>query len=514
VAEGEAHGGGGGGEHGGGGVIRELLAIFGIGVDTKELQEGESKIEHFLQHLKRASAAVAGAFIAKEIYEFAEANVKAMTEIERSSSRLGVSTERIQEYQFASEQLGLSSENLINLIGRMQVSQEAAAKGTGQQAQAFQQLGVHVRDASGKMKSADELFLDVADGISKVKDPSKAAAASVAIFGRAGREILPFLKEGRKGFEELTAEFKELGGGYSEKAIEKAKEQEKQAAKLNLAWKSLKGTLASAALPILTKVVKVGMQVVNWFRKMSENSYIVEAALGTLGAAASIFAIKMALANLPLLATVAAIAALILIVDDLITMFAGGESEIGDLIDKLLGEGAHVELVKDIRDVWREVTATFKELRPVVDDLYQSFKGIWDIVATAGKGLSWLGGTLGDELAKAMNYAKENQGRGYGKPVYRTRNNWKPAFEEQPLPGPMSNPSPPMSFMPTRGSMGSMSTPTGEYDMSSQDTYNVTVVQQPGQNGKQLAEDMLKHVNEARKQERRAAAATFQRAPQ
>lgn len=508
-------------EEGGGGILRELLAVFGFGVDTKELDEGENRLEGFLDGVKRIGAAVAGAFVAKEIYEFAEANVHAMTAIERSAARLGVSTERVQEFQFAAESMGQSSEALLDKMGRLQVAQQLAAQGGKEQSKAFHALGISID--SLKKKSADEVFLDVAESVSKIQDPSKAAAAAVALFGRGGREILPFLKQGRAGVADLVEEFRQLGGGYSERALEMGKRQEAQSAKLNLAFKSLKSTILTGLLPVITWVTKKVTDLTSWLRKMTENSYIVEAALGVLGVAASIFAVKMALANLPILLITAAIAALILIVDDVITMFEGGQSVIGDTIDKIFGKGASAEAVQSIKDAWVGVKDAFAELVPYLKMAYDIFVKLFGI---AVKTAEWYGDTYG----KIGNFVKENVARATGKlgkgvggrtTEQQAIHQSAEAFRAAQARGESVTPE---SYLTVPKGMSRGEAMSARMDelarmpagapapVVSAPSVTVNVHPPKGSDHKQIGEHTAKAVAEVLKQERRAAAATIPRA--
>lgn len=344
-----------------GGTLRELLAVFSFGVDTKELKEGGNKLEEFFGKVRNIATGIAGAFAAHEIFEFAEGQAKAATAIERTGAALGISAEKVQEFQFASKSLGMEQDRLLGLMGRMQVAQQAAAKGTGLGAKSFAELGVSVKDSSGKMKSADELFLDVADGIAKIEDPSKAAAVATQIFGRSGRELLPFLKEGRKGAEELFGAYKDLGGGYTEEMINKSKEFEKSQAKLNLVNKGLKSQISSALLPVLTKLTDWATRAVHWFGELTKNSKIFQAAMVVLAAAGTAFGIAMAIANAPILLVAAAIAFLIGLVDDIIVTFQGGDSLIRRALDNMFGKGFTTDAVDKLKHAWEAVAQAIKD---------------------------------------------------------------------------------------------------------------------------------------------------------
>lgn len=479
---------------GGGGVLRELLAVFGFGVETEGLKKGENALEQFGEKVKHIAEGIAAVFAVKEIAEFAEANVKAMTQIERSATQLGISTDKVQEFQFASRSLGLEAGDLLNMMGRLQVAQQGAASGSHQAATAFGAMGVKLKDSNGTFKSADELFLDVAEGISKTHDASKQAAIATQLFGRQGRTLLPFLKEGRKGAEELSEQFRELGGGYTEDAIKEAAKYEKQSARLDLAFTGLKNRIMQALFPVLQWLSVKTMQLVKGFTDLTKGSNVLQAAMVVLGTIAAFFAAKMLLAAAPVLLMAAAIAALILVVDDIITLFSGGQSVIGDAIDKLYGKGAHLEFVQGLRDTWKQIVTTFHEA-------WDAFKPLYDA-------LKWLAANAIVPAIKktfgALRKASEYIGDAAGKDV----------LTEAELDYTAKHPNAPSSraFLDaTSQSNLLLANPAGLLPGGASNNVSVVVNTPPGLNEHQVGEHVAKQVNEVLKQQTRAAAATFQR---
>jgi len=353
------------GEGGGGGALRELLAVFGFSVDESGLKKGEQSLENLKQKLQQFAEAALAAFAIEGIRRFVEAQTQAMKSIELTSARLGISTDKVQEFKFAAESMGLESETLLNLMGRLQVSQAAAASGAGTQGKAFAQLGVRVKDTSGHMKSADELLLDVADGISKTKDASQQAALATQLFGRQGRSILPFLKEGRAGVAALTKDFKLLGGGFDEISLKKAKEYEKQQARLALVMTSVKSAIVGVLLPPITWLVGKITAGVNAFRQWAKGTEIVRVGLITLAAVAIALAAPVIAAWLPVIAPfllwAAALAAVILIIEDIVGFFTGKDSLIGEAMDKIFGKGTSLVVLQELRSIWHDIVTFIKD---------------------------------------------------------------------------------------------------------------------------------------------------------
>lgn len=411
----------------GGGAIREMLAVFGFGVDTSDLKKGESQLSDFADKVKRVAQGLAAAFAVDAIYSWAESNVKAMTSVEHQAARLGISTDEVQAYTFAAKALGMESEQLLNSMGRLQISQQAAAKGGKEQGAAFSALGVHVKDASGHFKEADQLFMEVADGISKMTDPGKAAAAAVALFGRQGRELLPILKQGSKGLDELIETYHQLGGGFTDEAIEKSKAFEKQQAILGVVMNKVKSVILEGLLPVITKIVTWVGKGVHAFSEMASKSNILQSAFYVLGIAAAAFAVPMLAAAAPILLMAAGLAGLVLIVDSFITMMNGGKSVIGDTLDKIFGKDAHVDIVEKIKDTWDEIKNIFATLSGYVHKVVQGFEEMQN--ASERIGVIMRAVSKGEDPGKALQQHELDKLKGESsgpsdeeKDFYRRRN--------------------------------------------------------------------------------------------
>lgn len=501
-------------EHGGsegGGAVRQLLAIFGFEVEDHELKKGENSLVSFAEKLKNTASAFAAAFAVHEIGEFVESQAKALHSVERTASALGISTERVQQLQFAAKSMGEDGDVLVGMLGRLQVAQSKAAAGSDGMAGTFHELGVKTKDASGKFKSADEILLDVADGIKNLKDPAKQAAAATQLFGRSGRELLPFLKEGREEAEELFKTYRELGGGYTKEAMEAGKAFEKQQAKLDLTEKSLKNTISIALLPVMTKLSQWAAGAIKWFNDLAKNSNVFQAALVALGAVGTLFAIKMAIAFWPITAAALAVGALILAIDDLITWLQGGDSIIGEQIDKIFGKGSSTDAIKEVKRIWKEIG----------DEINQATKWLrdhWDTIKEVAKYIGWIhpAGLATHGIKAFIDYgkelkdkrdAKENVGPD-GIPMVTSENarQVKDAIENE-------NSGSWLNRILGGGHGSSQKTIPASGNVSIDMSGDVNIsVDASGMSGRELASDLEQRMDKHHKRKLAAAKATLQRA--
>ncbi len=118
------------------------------------------------------------------------------------SQKTGVSVESLSKFQQAANASGTSIEGVGAAM--IKLNRNLATDNAGA-AEALKLLGVNAKDASGKLKSTDTIMLEVADKFAKMPDGANKTAAAMALFGKAGADMIPMLNGGRKSIEDLAA---------------------------------------------------------------------------------------------------------------------------------------------------------------------------------------------------------------------------------------------------------------------------------------------------------------------
>ena len=98
----------------------------------------------------------------------------------------------------------------------------AADTGKGPMFDAFQELGVSITDAQGKLRGTDAVMLDIADRFNNMADGSNKAALASTIFGtRIGSELIPLLNSGgdavRNMGTALTQDFADKAAAFNDR---------------------------------------------------------------------------------------------------------------------------------------------------------------------------------------------------------------------------------------------------------------------------------------------------------
>lgn len=177
------------------------------------------------------------------------------------SLQSGVSVESLSTLKFAAEQSNIGLEDLNSGLRFLSRNAVEAADGTGEQARAFRDLGVGVTDASGHMRSADAIMLDVADGLRSLASDTDRSALAVQIFGRSGTQLLPFLREGSAGIQEMQQRAKELGLEMSTDTANAADAFGDSLDELKAVFGSVSQRIGSALLPMFAAIIRALVDV-------------------------------------------------------------------------------------------------------------------------------------------------------------------------------------------------------------------------------------------------------------
>lgn len=140
------------------------------------------------------------------------------------AAQLGVTTDALQEYRYAASQAGLSNDEMDQALSQLTRRIGEAANGTKAQAQAFETLGISVKDAEGKVLDAGAAIPLIAEALQKVESPAERAALLMDLFGRAGQKLEPLLADGAKGVNDLRKAAHDLGIVMDRDMIDKADE--------------------------------------------------------------------------------------------------------------------------------------------------------------------------------------------------------------------------------------------------------------------------------------------------
>ncbi|MBX9758706.1 MAG: hypothetical protein K2Y29_07995, partial [Beijerinckiaceae bacterium] len=133
-------------------------------------------------------------------------------ELGKAAQKVGLMTEELSALKYTAGLAGVGFDSLQTSLVRLTKSMSEVAKGgEGDAAKAFQVLGVSVQNTDGTLRTSAEVMGDVAQKFSEYKDGAEKTALAVAIFGKAGADMIPLLNQGRDAIAASNDEAKAFG---------------------------------------------------------------------------------------------------------------------------------------------------------------------------------------------------------------------------------------------------------------------------------------------------------------
>jgi hypothetical protein len=209
--------------------------IVSLELETAELRKGLDEVKQKLGDVGKATEGLFHFEIFKEIGhlaleaaeklgEFALKGAETADQMGKLAQQVGIPVETLSRLNYAASLSKLSTEEFGLALGKLNIKIAGAASGNKEAAALFKVLGVAVKDAAGATRSADQVIGDLAGVFSGLKDGASKGALAVDLFGKSGKQLIPFLNEGKEGIARLSDEADRFGITISGKTVAAATE--------------------------------------------------------------------------------------------------------------------------------------------------------------------------------------------------------------------------------------------------------------------------------------------------
>lgn len=253
-------------------TVRELITRYTFKADPDPIKRMDAAVDKLKRGVglldrgvRRAFSAVATAS-AVGVAAFGAAAVKMvgdMDQVAKTSKRLGVSSQFFQGMAHAAELSGASVGELTTSLRRISAAANDAASGSKTTKEAFEEIGVSVKDASGNLKPMELLTLETLEGLSRLTDKTKQAALAQRLFGRTGQAMLPSLSQGADGIVEMINEAERLGIVVDDKALKSSEDLNDSITRLKGSIRGVVARVVGGLTPVIEKLV---VRLQDWFR--------------------------------------------------------------------------------------------------------------------------------------------------------------------------------------------------------------------------------------------------------
>lgn len=263
-----------------GDALNDIGGKFGISL-PKEMTStlnGMLKLDAKTLALALSFAAVTAAVVEveKALISMTKESAAYADEILTQSAVTGLSTEALQEYQYAAELVDVSLDTLTSSQTKMIRSMDAARRGSKEQAEAFDKLGISVQNADGTLRDAQDVFGDVIDALGAISNETERDAIAMTIFGRSARDLNPLIKAGSDGLRELTQEAHNVGYVMGDEALDALGAVDDQIQRMNRSNEALKNQIAVGMAPAVENLMKKGTDFFVRLQEAAEGSGILE----------------------------------------------------------------------------------------------------------------------------------------------------------------------------------------------------------------------------------------------
>lgn len=164
-----------------------------------------------------------------------EQSISAADAIGKTADKVGISTDALQELQFAASQSGVATNTLNMAMQRFSRRVGEAAIGKGELLGVLRDYNIAVTDSAGRLRSQTDVLGDLAEVIKNTRDPQERLRIAFKAFDSEGAALVNMLKDGRRGLVEYSDEARRLGLVIDEDMIRKAEDATDELDKLTRA---------------------------------------------------------------------------------------------------------------------------------------------------------------------------------------------------------------------------------------------------------------------------------------
>lgn len=377
-------------------IVRELITKIGFDYDGSALKRAESGIFSLKNGLKALAAYLTAGAVAHfftSAADSAEALIKA-------SQKTGIGVEGLQRLGYAAHLSDIEMGSLEQSLGFLSRNLVAAKEGSKEASEAFQKaLGKGVNLKS--FKDNEQLLLALSERFQKMPDGAEKAALAMKLFGRSGKDMIPFLNQGPEAIRAAGKELEAFGGVLGVDALEAGNKFNDNMKRVTTFFLSLRNVLAAKLFPYINKTIdafvewlKVNKDIIRsgieevfqligvalrvigrTIETIVEGYHKLSDAIGSTKAAVLALSAAIVIALGPTGAAIAAlVTAVILVVDDIQAYLRGEPSFFGPIYDWI------ADLYKKIEAGVNDIIQKFADFKLVLDtDIIPIVKKLWEL---------------------------------------------------------------------------------------------------------------------------------------
>lgn len=230
----------------------ELFAVLTLNKSgyEKGLNDAEKSTKSFSQKVKdtlqnetvQSFTMVIGAVVklGKELYNLMNVGIEYADQMGDIAAKYGTTSEAISEIGYIATQTGSDVNTLTNAMSMLYMRAK-------QDGEAFQSLGVSVKDSNGQFKSMDELFWETVYAMNNLESDGEKSAYMLDLFGRSAANIGEILRKDTAEIDAMRNEAHDLGIVVSQETADFAGAWQDRMDRIKLQGQSALASLVAGA---------------------------------------------------------------------------------------------------------------------------------------------------------------------------------------------------------------------------------------------------------------------------
>lgn len=178
-------------------------AIKQLGEQIKGVSSTGENLSRTLGRGALALKAFAASAVVGEFKQFISAQIDLADNMNDLRQKTGVAVSELGKYAVAAQNSGTSLEAVAAGMGKLNNNIVEAQDGTGKTAEAMRAMGISLKDSSGQLKNADQIMSEMADRFASFPDGPQKSALAMAVFGKAGGDMIPMLNMGSEAIKQF-----------------------------------------------------------------------------------------------------------------------------------------------------------------------------------------------------------------------------------------------------------------------------------------------------------------------
>jgi hypothetical protein len=131
----------------------------------------------------------------------------------------GFSTADIQKWQYASDLIDVSIDDIVKSAAKMKKNMISTSKTT---IAAWDQLGIKVKDSNGHLRNSTTVFYETLTALSKVQNETERDTLAMTLFGKSADSLAGIVDDGGAALQELAGKAEKAGVILSQDTLDSA----------------------------------------------------------------------------------------------------------------------------------------------------------------------------------------------------------------------------------------------------------------------------------------------------